>query len=80
MKFMNLTKQTHIQKKTKTNKQVLGYKVTGTLYFIDPFMIVNCTGYKKFVTFFNVVGQRGALFHFTKECISSCKQFYQLSL
>lgn len=57
MKFMNLTKQTHIQKKNQkqTNRSLL-YKVTGTLYFIDPFMIVNCTGYKKFVTFFNVVG------------------------
>ena len=57
MKFMNLTKQTHIQKKKQkqTNRSLL-YKVTGTLYFIDPFMIVNCTGYKKCVTFFNVVG------------------------
>ena len=57
MKFMNLTKQTHIQKKKQkqTNRSLL-YKVTGTLYFFDPFMIVNCTGYKIFVTFFNVVG------------------------
>ena len=56
MKFMNLSKQTHIQKKQKQTNRSLLYKVTGTLYFIDPFMIVNCTGYKKFVTFFNVVG------------------------
>ena len=57
MKFMNLTKQTHIQiKKQKQTNRSLLYKVTGTLYFIDSFMIVNCTGYMKFVIFFNVVG------------------------
>lgn len=48
---------THTKKKNQkqTNRSLL-YKVTGTLYFMDPFMIVNCTGYKKCVTFFNVVG------------------------
>ena len=47
---------THTKKKTKTNKKVLAVQGYWYPYFIDPFMIVNCTGYKKFVTFFNVVG------------------------
>lgn len=34
---------THTKKKQKQTNRSLLYKVTGTLYFIDPFMIVNCT-------------------------------------